>query len=393
MKKILLLTDFSSGYSRSLLRGIVRYSREHGPWVFYRMPQYYRELYGDGGVVRWAEDWKADAIIAQLENIDPEELNRLKIPVIIQNYRERPDDICNITGDYFGTGKMAAGFFLNRGFSNFACYGFKDMIWSRERAEGFRAGVEKHGYTVSTLNNDSRKTEQWSFDPVAVSNWLLALPKPAALFACDDFYALQITETCKICGIAVPDEIAVLGVDNDELLCNISHPPLSSIVLDVETGGYRAAALLHRLMNREITHAFNIVIPPIRIESRQSTEKYVVNDKYILRVVEYIKNNYHRDISIDDITKTVPFSRRILEKKFKENMKITVYQYLLQYRIELFSELLIKSDKPLEELAFACGFDDYKNVARVFRKYKKTTPLQYRNQYGRGCGAPAYATV
>jgi LacI family transcriptional regulator len=278
---------------------------------------------------------------------------------------------------------MAADFFLNRGFQNFAYYGFRDMIWSRERAEGFKSRTEKHGYTVSTLNHDSRKTEHWCFDPVAVSRWLLSLPKPIALFACDDFFALQITETCKIYGIAVPEEIAVLGVDNDELLCNISHPPLSSIVLDVETGGYHAAALLHRLMNREITQAFNIVIPPIRIESRQSTEKYAVSDKYILRVVEYIKKNYARDISIEDITKAVPLSRRILEKKFKENMKITVYQYLLQYRIELFSELLVKSDKPLEELAFICGFDDYKNVARAFRKYKKTTPLQYRNRYSR----------
>jgi LacI family transcriptional regulator len=383
MKKILLLTDFSSGYSRSLLQGIVRYSREHGPWVFYRMPQYYRELYGDDGVVRWAKEWKADAIIAQLENVDLEKLNELKIPIIIQNYRERSDKICNITGDYFGTGEMAADFFLNRGFSNFAYYGFNDMIWSRERADGFKNRIEKRGYAVSTLNNDNRKTEQWSFDPVILSNWLLSLPKPVALFVCDDFFALQITETCKIYDIAVPDEISVLGVDNDELLCNISHPPLSSVVLNVETGGYQAAALLQKLMNHEITRAFDIVISPIRIESRQSTEKYVVNDKYLLRVIEYIKNNYASDISIDDITKTVPFSRRILEKKFKKNMGITVYQYLLQYRVELFSELLVKSDKPLEELAFSCGFDDYKNVSRVFRKYKKTTPLQYRNRYNR----------
>ncbi len=119
MKKILLLTDFSSGYSRSLLHGIVRYSKEYGPWVFYRMPQYYRELYGDAGVVRWAKKWKADAIIAQLGNIDLDKLNKLKIPIIIQNYRERAAKICNITGDYFKTGVMAAEFFLSRGFSNF----------------------------------------------------------------------------------------------------------------------------------------------------------------------------------------------------------------------------------------------------------------------------------
>jgi LacI family transcriptional regulator len=376
-----LLTDLSSDFSRNLLKGIVRYSNEYGPWMFYRMPLYYRELYGDKGVVRWAKDWNADAIIAQLEKVDMEKLNELKIPIIIQNYKERASKICNITGDYIGTGEMAATFFLNRGFSNFAYYGFKDMIWSRERADGFRRKVEEYGYTVSMLNNDSRKTEQWSFDLNMLSNWLLSLPKPVALFACDDFFALQIAETCKIYNITVPDEVAVLGVDNDELLCNISNPPLSSIVLDVETGGYTAAKRLHQLMNREITEAFDIVIPPIKIESRQSTEKYAIDDKYILKVIEFIKSNYAKDISMDDIICSVPYSRRILEKKFKEKMKIPVYQYLLQYRVELFSDLLIKTDKPLVELALICGFDDYKNVARIFRKYKKSTPLQYRYLY------------
>ncbi|MDR1171145.1 MAG: DNA-binding transcriptional regulator [Bacteroidales bacterium] len=381
MKKILLLTDFSSGYSRSLLRGIVRYSKEYGPWVFYRMPQYYHELYGDDGVVRWAGKWKADAIIAQLENIDLNKLNKLKIPIIIQNYRERTDKICNITGDYFKTGTMAADFFLSRGFSNFAYYGFEDMIWSRERAAGFKHRVEEAGFRVSILNIRNRKNEQWSFNPVAVHNWLLSLPKPVALFACDDYFASQITETCKIYNITVPDEIAVLGVDNDDLICNISAPPLSSIVLDVEKGGYQAAGVLHQLMNKEIARAFDIVIPPLRVESRKSTEKYAVNDKYILQIIDYIKNNYARPVSITGIMRLVPLSRRILEKRFKKEMGISIYQYLLIYRIEQFSELLIKTDKPLAELAMECGFEDYKNVTRVFRKYKKTTPLQYRSQY------------
>ena len=381
MRKILLLTDFSSGYSRSLLRGIVRYSNEHGPWVFYRMPQYYRELYGDDGVVRWAKYWKTDAIIAQLENIDLDRLNELGIPIIIQNYKERTNKICNITGDYFGTGQMAAGFFLSRGFSNFAYYGYKDMVWSRERAVGFRSKLKDYGYTVSMLNNDSRKTEQWSFDLDVVSKWLKSLPKPVALFACDDYFASQITETCKIYNIHVPNDISVLGVDNDDLLCHISNPPLSSIVLDVETGGYQAAKVLHQLMNKEIEKAFDIVIPPIRIEARQSTEKYAINDKNILKAIEYIRENYTRNISIDDIIRHLPLSRRIVEKKFKEKIGVSVYQYLLQYRIELFADLLIKTEKPLADLALLCGFDDYKNVARIFRKYKKMTPMQYRQQY------------
>ncbi len=383
MKKILLLTDLSDGYGRNLLRGIVRYSKEYGPWVFYRMPLHYRELYGEEAVVRWAHQWKADAIIAQSGNMNIEKLEELKIPIILQNYKERTDKICNITGDYFKTGEMAADFFLNRGFTHFAYYGFKDTIWSRERADGYVSRIKKRGLTVSIRNTDGRKTSMHRpDDPNALIGWLSALPKPSALFACDDYFASQIVETCKMCNISVPDEIAVLGVDNDELLCSISDPPLSSIVLDVEDGGYRAAALLHKLMDKKISRTFDIVIPPVRIESRQSTEKYLIADKQILRIIEYVGKNYAKPISVDDIMRQVPLSRRMLEKRFKKETGISLYQYILRYRVEKLSELLIKTDRSLSESAEACGFDDYKNLARVFRKYKNMTPLQYKNRYG-----------
>ena len=126
MAKILLLTDYSSGYSRNLLKGIVKYSKQFGSWVFYKMPLYYRKVHGEQGVVDWAKTWGADAIIAQLEDcVNVEQLKKLNIPIIVQNYRERSSEISNLTGDYFNTGVMAANFFLQRGFTNFAYYGIK----------------------------------------------------------------------------------------------------------------------------------------------------------------------------------------------------------------------------------------------------------------------------
>lgn len=146
--------------------------------------------------------------------------------------------------------------FHERGFSHFAYYGFNDAIWSRERASGFRSRIEECGYELSILGNSEKRSEHWSFDLPLLSRWLLSLPKPTALLACDDLFASQIMETCKICNIAVPGEIAVLGVDNDELLCCISDPPLSSIVLDVENGGYRAAEVLQQLMEESVQCKF-----------------------------------------------------------------------------------------------------------------------------------------
>lgn len=381
MAKILLLTDFSSGYSRNLLKGIVRYSKEVGNWSFQRMPLYYRMLYGENGVVEWAKKWQADAIIAQLTDVNIELLNDLNIPIIVQNYRDRNKAVSNLTGDYFNTGVMAAKFFLNRGYRNFAFYGFKGAIWSRERADGYSHEIEKQGYKLAILENDNKDKEEWSYNHTVLGNWLQSLPKPVALFACDDHFALQISETCNVYNINVPDDIAILGVDNDDLLCNISDPPLSSIVLDVENGGYNAGKLLHQLITKEITEPFNIVVNPLIIERRKSTEKYAVSDKNIRTILNYIKKNYANHLSVEELVKQVPLSRRVLEKKFKEETGESLYQYIQNYRIDQFTRLLITTDYSLFEAALQSGFENYKNVSRVFRKYKSLSPAEYRKRY------------
>ena len=381
MAKILLLTDFSSGYSRNLLKGIVRYSKEVGNWSFQRMPLYYRMLYGENGVVEWAKKWQADAIIAQLSDVNIELLNDLNIPIIVQNYRDRNKAVSNLTGDYFNTGVMAAKFFLNRGYRNFAFYGFKGAIWSRERADGYSHEIEKQEYKLAILENDNKDREEWSYNHTVLGNWLQSLPKPVALFACDDHFALQISETCNVYNINVPDDIAILGVDNDDLLCNISDPPLSSIVLDVENGGYNAGKLLHQLITKEITEPFNIVVNPLIIERRKSTEKYAVSDKNIRTILNYIEKNYANHLSVEELVKQVPLSRRVLEKKFKEETGESLYQYIQNYRIDQFTRLLITTDYSLFEAALQSGFENYKNVSRVFRKYKSLSPAEYRKRY------------
>lgn len=381
MVKILVLTDFSSGYSRRLLKGVIRYSREVGPWSFQRMPLYFRMMYGDKGVVDYAEKWNADAIIAQLRNVDIELLNSLNVPIIVQNYAERNKAVSNLTGDYYKTGAMAAGFFISKGFHNFAFYGYKNAIWSRERGLGFKDEIESKGFTCHSLENKNPDNREWVYNHENIGKWLLSLPKPVALFACDDYYALQISETCNVYNLNIPDEIALLGVDNDELLCNISNPPLSSIVLDVENGGYQAGKLLHKLINKEIEEAFNIVVEPLYIEHRTSTEKYAVSDKHIQKVLEYINTNYTNQVSVDDLVKQVPLSRRVLEKKFKKVTGNSLYQCIQDHKIDHFIRLLLNSDCNLSEAALQAGFENYKNVSRVFQKYYSMSPVEYRKRY------------
>lgn len=381
MVKILLLTDFSSGYSRNILRGVVNYSKEQGSWSFQRMPLYYRMVYGEKGVLDWAKKWNADAIIALLSDVNIELLNDLNIPIVVQNYRNRNQSISNLTGDYYGTGIMAAHFYISRGYRNFAYYGFQGSVWSRERAEGYKYEIEKHGYQLYVFEDKPEDKEEWSYNHKELAKWLENLPKPIGLFACDDQFALRISETCNISNIRIPDDIAILGVDNDELLCNISDPPLSSIVVDAVNGGYRAGKLLHQLINKEIVEPVDIIVEPLRVECRGSTDKYAVSDKHIQCILTFIEENYANQISVSDLVREVPLSRRVLEKKFKEETGDSLYQYIQNFRISHFKRLLLTSEEPLLDIALQAGFDNYKNVSRVFKKYTSLSPAEYRRCY------------
>ena len=382
MIKILLLIDYSSEFSRRLMRGLIKYSKANGPWIFYRLPAYYKTLYGKDGIVEWAKEWDADAIFALWDHDEDESrLKQLNIPVLLQNYKDRSSYYSNLTGDYYGTGVMAANFFIKRKFQNFAFYGNKGVVWSRERAHGYKNEVEKAGGNYFYFESENLRGGEWTASHVLLDKWLLSLPKPVALFACDDNFALQVSEICKMNNIKIPQDVSLLGVDNDDLICNLSDPPISSIVLDVEKGGYEAGRLIHQLIRKERTEPFNIVINPTRFELRQSTELYNIQDEYIDKIVKHIVEKFNTDISIDDLSEMVPLSRRNLEIKFKNEMGTSIYQFILELRIDHFSNLLLTTDRSLFDLALESGFNDCKNISRIFKKFKGVTPVEFRQKW------------
>lgn len=333
-------------------------------------------MYGEQGILKWAKEWKADAIIGQWHNDTIDLQKELNIPVVLQNYHHRSVTYSNLTGDYKGTGRMAAQFFAKRMFRNFAYFGIKGVVWSDERRQGYRQEVKRIGGDFFNFESDKQEDEI----RMEVSQWLQELPKPVALFCCDDAHALFISETCRMTNIPIPEEIALLGVDNDELMCNISDPPISSIELEVERGGYSIGRLVHRQIKKEHEGTFNIVINPIRIELRQSTEKHNIKDPYILEVVKYIDTHYNSDLTIESLLANIPLSRRNFEVKFKNTLNTSIYQYILNCRCNHLADLLLTTDRPLTDLAIEVGFKDYNNISRVFKKHKGCSPLEYRQK-------------
>ena len=334
MIRLILLTDFTESFSYNLLKGVLAYSKSHEPWVVCRMPPSYKNSHGIEGVLKWAKTWQADAIIGRFDNDDNVELFRENgIIALAQDYKSRFSNIPNITGDYRKTGRMAAEFFLSKGFQNFAFYGYRDTVWSQERCEGFYECIAAQGFGNNFYSyQDQSLDDLWFYEAPPLLNWLKSLPQPTALMACDDNQGNRITEICKVNNIRVPDKIAILGVDNDEIICNLSDPPLSSISQNIVRGGFEAAALIEHLLNDEEATYQDVVLQPVNIINRLSTDFYSTTDAHIQTALKYIHQNIAADITVSDIVKQVPLSRRLLEIRFKQVTQQSIHKYIFKVR-------------------------------------------------------------
>ena len=279
--RLLFITDFTEQFAYRLLQGILHYAEETEQWVVCKMPPEYKRESGMEGVLKYALKWRADVVIGQF---DPDDdvllLKRHGIVTIAQDYIAKFDCIPNITADYDLTGAMAATRFLSRGFQNFAFFGYNGVCWSDERCDGFRRKLESAGFGDRFYKYDRQRIDHlWSYDPSAVCEWVESLPKPCAIMACDDNQASILLQACNVCGVRIPSEVAIIGVDNDEVLCNMSAPPLSSINIDIERGGYEAAAMAERMVRDPDYAGEDIILRPLNIVARMSSNVFATNNE------------------------------------------------------------------------------------------------------------------
>ena len=364
MIRLIFLTDFTERFAYNLLKGILAYAKNHEPWVVCRMPPSFKAAYGMEGVLKWAKTWQADAIIGQFGNDDNVDLFRQNgIIALAQDYKERFTNIPNITGDYRKTGQMGAEFFLTKGFRHFAFYGYRDAVWSKERCEGFRECIAAHGFgdNFSAYQHESIDN-LWLYDAPPLLAWLKSLPHPTALMACDDNQGNRLTELCKANGISVPDQIAILGVDNDEIVCNLSDPPLSSINHSIVRGGFEAAKLIEQLLNDDEASPQDVVLRPVNVVDRLSTDFHATDDRHIRTVLDHIRQHLTDEITVKSLVKLVPLSRRLLEMRFKEVTGQSIHKYIFHLRMERFAQ-------------------DLKNLSRQFKALKGTTPNKFRKGF------------
>lgn len=382
-RKVILMLDSSREADRGVIRGVLEYAHLRGNWSFYRYSPLFRTPPFSKGqfdsVLDRLKKLDADGIIGYLP-ADRKFLQAIisaKFPAVIIPIVEPIEGLVNIGQDE-AVGKAGARYFLERGFKHYAFCGARDY-WSEVRCGGFLREIKKAGFSVDVYpaENLGRKDEM-----TKLGRWLNSLPKPVAVMTSNDERSAELIEACQAKEIKIPDQAAILGVDNDEMICQLSSPPLSSIELNSEKVGYAAAETLDRLISGRMLRDDEVCFRPAGIVTRQSTDMLAIEDGQVAAAVRFIRNNARRDIHVADVLANSTLSLRALQQRFRNTLGRGVNQEIRRTRIRQFAETLLKTNYTVQKIAYDLGFEDVNHISRLFRREMGMTPLEFRTRFG-----------
>jgi LacI family transcriptional regulator len=360
---------------RGLLLGITKYARLNGPWIISSQPPYYVDPQRNS-ILHKNEDFHG-AIVPDTDMFKP--LVRKGLPVVVLAARKESRALPRIIGRTALTGKMAAEHLLMCLFKHFAYCGFEDIYWSQERGQAFQEAIERAGFQVDFFEKiPSKRRSEKAKGRNHLTEWLLSLPKPVGLFACNDDRGKQVMEACNLAGISVPSDVAILGADNDPFVCELVYPSLSSIALDFEKAGYDAAHLLHLLMKRTKVDSTDVIIEPLYVVQRQSTDVRATGHPLVAEAQRYIREHSAEPLQVTDVLSALQVSRSYLDKEFCATFGHTVHREIRRARTERVERLLKETNLSVAQIASNLGFAGSDHMARFFRQEKGLTPKAYR---------------
>lgn len=385
-KRVALLIEASNAHARLILQGIIAYVRENKPWSF--------SLMGQGKADEapaWIDDWDGDGIIARIKNQRiAHQIVASGLPVVDISIQHHIPNIPSVEPDDDAIAWLAVDHFVQRGFKHFAYCGDNTFLISDRRGQAFTRALARTGNTAVRFDRDYPERVPISQRVSDIGEWLAELPKPLAVFACYDVRGQHVLDACRLRDLAVPEQVAVLGVDNDELMCELSSPPLSSVIPNARRTGYEAARLLDRQMNGESVAATPIMIAPLGISLRQSTDVLAVADAHVAMALRFIRAHAAEAIGAADVARAVPLSRRLLEKRFRQMLNHTLHEEIMLVRIGRVKQLLVESQLSLEQIAATTGYEHPEYLSVVFKREVGLSPRQYRERERRGMFAAGF---
>ncbi|MDR9827292.1 DNA-binding transcriptional regulator [Vibrio sp. FNV 38] len=387
--RITLLFNANKVYDRQVIEGIGEYLQaSQCEWDIFLEEDFTAHLDN-------YKDWKGDGVIADFDDPQIEALLReTDIPVVgVGGSYEREEQYPNVP--YVATDNealvdLAFHHLREKGLENFAFYGIPEDLgkrWAHERTKAFKKIVKREGYTGSVYLGNETSPQTWQYDMNRLADWLQMLPTPTGIIAATDSRARHLLQVCEHLNIMVPDKVSVIGIDNEELARYLTRVSLSSVGQGSKEMGYRAAKMLHKLVeNRQKTesntskvvkHA-RVLVPPTQVYERQSTDYQALKDPYVIQAMHFIRHNACKGIKVDQVLSYVGISRSNMEARFKEERGHSIHQEIHNSKLNRACNLLKNTSLPIVEIAELCGYPSLQYMYTVFKKNLDQTPKYFR---------------
>jgi len=375
---VALLVESSLASGRDILRGIARYGREHEPWSLYYEPRGLEE-----SVPRWLRHWRGDGIIARIQNQSiAREVRATGLPVVDVLGVVPDAGVPLVHVDDCKIARLAAAHLHERGFREFGFFGIEGENWSERRREAFVETVRQAGSEarIYELPRGGGGGASWEKMEDILARWIAGIGKPAGVMVCSDQRGPQFLEACRRAGVRVPDEVAVIGVDDDEALCEVCNPPLSSVKAGHVQVGYEAAALLDRIMSGRAVPDQPMLVAPQGITTRLSSDVLAIEDRPVAEVLRLIREHACSGIKVETLARQAGLSRSVLQRRFRTALGRSVHQEIVNARLKRAMDLLVTTDLTLADIAERSGFKYQEYLGAVFKQRLHKTPVQYRRE-------------
>lgn len=373
-RRVALLVETSNAYSRELLHGIWDWCRRHADWTLHLTEQ------GRGNEPPpWLPAWDGDGIVARVEtSAIKDAVIFTGLPVVNVSAAGFAPELPTVVSDSMGLVSTGASHLIERGLRNLAFCGEGRLPWSAVHERNFVGFVRELGIVPHVFPSMPEDFADWSRERRKLADWLKCLPKPVGIMACYDIRGQQVLDVCRELRLEVPAEVSVIGQHNDELLCELCSPPLSSVIPDARRSGYEAAAMLDRLMRGRKLGSLKIEVPPLGVATRQSTDVVAIPDRQIAGAVRFIREHCCNGIGVSDVQRQAGLSRTLLERRFKEHLGHPPYEEILRAKVARACWLLVSSEMTVSEVAERTGFSSQAYFSATIRQRTGRSPKQHR---------------
>lgn len=384
-RKLAILYPASVPWFARCLDGIRRYAREHGKWQLICSPPTLRGAEESALTIRKMEGWDGDAIIVAT-NDAKELLAARKMPIPVVNFaggNRQSFGIPRVMVNHYAAGRLAATHLLDRGLRHLAFFGWKGLWYSEQRQKGFNDRAAEAGAQCELfLRTPGRESHlKWPDRIAGPAKWLSSLPRPCGIFAVHDYRAQFLLEVCAEAGLRIPGDIALIGMDDDETICEHSVPTLTSISRNSERVGREAMALLDRML-RGHPQGEDVLIDPDGVVARQSTDRQYCSDPLVQSALDFVRENLAARINISAIAERLGVSKRTLEMRFRESSGSPPHQFLTGLRVHYAQALLqLPQKRTIEQIASQCGLGTPATLHAAFRRYVGTSPARFRKEH------------